>query len=169
MNEVNIPEVVSALSRVQAGYLPADLFFQVSRLTVVAAVEVVPLRYWEGECQVLLTQRPANDPYWPGQWHNPGSIMRPTDEPGTFASAIERVCVGELGLTSSPELTFVAPWFWHGARGSVVSLVHWLDVSHVNNIQDGTFYSVHNLPADLISGMQPILNLAIEHYTKHTT
>ena len=157
-------EVVSALSKVQSGYLPADLFFQVSRLAVVTAVEVVPLRYAQGQCEILLTQRPADDPFWPNQWHNPGSIMRPTDEPGTFASALERVCSGELGLTEWDSLVFVAPWFWHGARGSVVSLVHWLDVTKVATMHDGTFYPVGKLPANLIPGMEPILNLAVEHF-----
>lgn len=158
--------VVAQLQLVQPGFLPAELFYQVTRLTVATAVEIVPLRPVSGTCEVLLTQRPEDDPYWPSLWHNPGTFLRPTDELGSFASAFTRICNGELELEAWPTPVFAGTWFWKGARGSVCSQVHWVDITEVQNFPIGKLFPIHSLPSDLIPGMEPILRMAAEHYLK---
>lgn len=161
--------VVTQLKSITPGYLPANLFYEVSRLAVVCAVEVVPLRTVKGACEVLLTQRLANDPHWPNLWHNPGSIMRPNDQVGSFDSAITRICSDELGMGDWPTPIFVGTHFWQGARGSIVSLVHTLDISGMDSPAVGTFFPVANLPAEFIPGMEPIIVMAVMHYQKNTS
>src|SRR6185295_219689 len=57
------------------GRIPYPIFAAIARLGVLCSVEVVPLRVGpEGKTQVLLTQRPAGDEWWPNQWHVPGAM-----------------------------------------------------------------------------------------------
>lgn len=163
MNDEAVHELVKQLNSLEVGELPAELFYAISRLMVLCAVEVVPLRMANGTCEVLLTQRPPTDPYWPNQWHNPGSIMRGYDTKDGFADAIRRVCAGELGLTEWSMPTFVAPYFWKGARGKNVSLVHWLDVTHTE-VREGAYYPIDRLPDNIIDGMGPVITMAVQHF-----
>lgn len=162
-------QVVETLKTLEPGLLPLEIFYEVARLAVLPAVEVVPLRVRDGVVEVFLTQRPNNDPFWPGEWHNPGAIVRPTDESGSFTSAFKRVCNGELGLPAYSDPVFVSSWLWHCLRGSAVSLIHWLDVTDVDIRVVGQFFPVHALPTNVIQGMETIIVRAVEHYkqTKH--
>ncbi len=156
--------VVEALKALEPGLLPLEIFYQVARLAVLPAVEVVPLRVGDGMVEVFLTQRPSNDPFWPGEWHNPGTIVRPTDESGSFSVAFKRVCDGELGLHTWDEPVFVNPWLWHCTRGSALSLIHWLDVSHLDIQVPGQYFPVNALPHNIIAGMETVVSLAVDHY-----
>jgi hypothetical protein len=162
--EFSTEQLAIGLRNITPGYLPESLFFEISRLGVLTAIEVVPVRMVGGTCEVLLTQRPSTDLYWPNLWHNPGTIVRPTDEPGSFTSAFIRVCEGELGFTDWVTPKFVNSFFWHSSRGGIVSLVHWLDVGTYSSFTTGVFYSAHNLPQDLIAGMQPMIAMAVKNF-----
>jgi hypothetical protein len=131
--------VLAELRAVDVGLLPEDLFIELARLTVLSTVEVVCLRQGAAGIEVLLTQRAETDPFWAGQWHSPGSVIRPQDPLCSFVGAFKRILSGELGLTEWAEPVFVGPCFWNGDRGAVVSQVHWLDVTNVS-MPTGTFY-----------------------------
>ncbi len=49
-----------------------------------------------GDVEVLLFQRPDNDPNFPGQWHSPGTIFRGGSAGETDEEALARLVVKEL-------------------------------------------------------------------------
>lgn len=157
-------EIVETLKTIEPGMLPLEVFYQIARLAVLPAVEVVPIRERNGVVEVFLTQRPSNDPFWPDEWHAPGDIIRPTDEPGSFSAALKRVCSDELGLRTWDEPVFVNPWLRYSTRGSALSLIHWLDVSHLDIQVPGQYFPVNALPHNIIAGMETVVSLAVEHY-----
>lgn len=160
------PTTLAELRAVEVGLLPEDLFIELARLTVLAGVEVVCLRQGVAGVEVLLTQRADADPFWAGQWHSPGSIVRPLDQAGSYVSAFERILGGELNLSSWSEPVFVGTWFWHAKRGSAVSLVHWLDVTNVT-MPVGMFFPITALPENTIVDMDKIIFLAARAYEAH--
>lgn len=158
--------VVAGLRAVPPGLLPPELFYEVCRLGVLSAVEVVPVRQGMSGVEVLLTQREATDPFWPLQWHNPGTIMRPTDSAGSFSEAFSRICKHELGLSEWGNPVFVAPYFWKTPRGTVVSLVHYLELPNYAETPTAQFFAASELPDEFVPGMEPIIQLAVGAYTK---
>lgn len=163
LSEVALAE----LRTVDVGLLSEDLFVELARLTVLSTVEVVCLRRGAAGIEVLLTQRVETDPFWAGQWHSPGSVIRPLDSLGSFVGAFKRVLCGELGLKEWAEPFFVGPCFWSGNRGAVVSQVHWLDVTNVP-VPIGTFFPVAALPENTIVDMDKVIVMAAEHFTQNT-
>lgn len=68
------------LEGLEPGRQPLDLFTQFARLTVMSTVELIAFdSNPPGNTQVLLTQRPSDDPWWPNMWHVPGTALLPTD------------------------------------------------------------------------------------------
>lgn len=162
------PATLAELQSVPAAFLPEELFVQIARLTVLSAVELVCVRTAAGgQVEVLLTQRAEVDPFWPGEWHCPGSVLRPTDEKETFVSGFHRVLAGELGLTEWAEPTFAGVWFWEGVRGSALSVIFWLDVTGLT-MPVGKFFPASALPDKLIIGMDRVIEIAVQHYIKHS-
>lgn len=157
---------LAELRAVDVGLLPEDLFIELARLTVLAGVEVVCLRQGAVGVEVLLTQRVESDQFWAGQWHSPGSIVRPTDAAGSYHSAFARILSGELGLVEWLEPVFVGTYFWHAKRGSAVSLVHWLDVTETT-MPVGAFFPVTALPENTIVDMDKIIVMAANAYAAH--
>lgn len=157
------PATLAELQAVDVGLLPEELFIELARLTVLAGVEVVCLRRGVAGVEVLLMQRAETDPFWAGQWHSPGSIVRPTDSAGSYVDAFKRILSGELGLPNWSEPAFVGTYFWHAKRGSAVSLVHWVDVTGVT-MPVGTFFPVAALPENTIVDMDKVIVMAANAY-----
>ncbi len=157
---------LAELKGIGIGLLPEELFLELARLTVLAGVEVVCLRRGDAGIEVLLTQRAQTDPFWAGQWHSPGSIVRPTDVAGSYDSAFARILSGELGLVEWLEPVFVGTYFWHAKRGSAVSLVHWLDVTETT-MPVGAFFPVTALPENTIVDMDKVIVMAANAYAAH--
>lgn len=162
LSEVALAE----LRAVDVGLLPEDLFIELARLTVLSTVEVVCLRQGAVGIEVLLTQRAETDPFWAGQWHSPGSIVRPTDSAGSYVDGFKRILSGELGLYNWSEPVFVGTYFWHAKRGSAVSLVHWLDVTETI-MPVGAFFPVTALPENTIVDMDKVIVMAANAYAAH--
>ncbi len=71
----------------------AELFDALARLTVNVAVEAVCLRLNPStqKVEVYMTQRSPTDTAYPGEWHCPGSVMRPGEDiNGVFARLSKR-------------------------------------------------------------------------------
>ncbi len=64
------------LALIEPGTYGEALYNQLARLMVGCCVEVFVFREIDDKLCVWMTQRPANDPFWPGEWHIPGRIMR---------------------------------------------------------------------------------------------
>src|SRR3989338_5641250 len=74
----------------------APLFNAFARLTVSVAVEAVCLRkkLGTGEFEVYLTKRSLDETAYPGQWHIPGTVMRPMED---LEDAFARLGAKEFG------------------------------------------------------------------------
>lgn len=103
---------VDYLKSLETGFLPEEIFTQMARLAVINTVEVGFVRpiYEIGQPQqVLLTQRPSTDKFWPNQWHVPGSVVRasdPVEHEHDYDMAISRVkdeIGGGLELIGNPQ------------------------------------------------------------------
>ena len=89
------------------------------------AIEVIIVREVDAKLQVLLTERPSDDPDWPCLLHSPGTMLRNSDVDSThkYTKAFERI-LRETGLNRfghEPVLvdTFPTPTK-RGAENSVV-------------------------------------------------
>ncbi|MBI2593339.1 hypothetical protein HYW44_01710 [Candidatus Daviesbacteria bacterium] len=152
------------LGRLPSGRLPLGIFLQFSRLATLSVVEVVPLNRTP-ELNVLLLQRPDDDPYWPSVWHSPGSIILPTDREGTtYQDAIERVIRGEL---RNPKILRGPIQFGNGInkeeRGTAAWVGFWVEVTEA---PVGEFFSVDRLPENLIKGHTELIDAAARSFRK---
>ncbi len=83
--------------RAQAGekyQLPTDAYYAKTRAFPTPFVEIVCVYEPEGgELELLLEQRAANDPYWPGQWCTQGITVMPRQSLSEIAQAhVEKEC-----------------------------------------------------------------------------
>ncbi|HEV7453839.1 MAG TPA: hypothetical protein VGO07_01120 [Candidatus Saccharimonadales bacterium] len=157
--------VATLLSKLQPGFLPFVIFHQLARLLPMPVVEVVPLRTTgNGKVEILLLNREADDPIWPGKLHVPGTVIRATDTEYSFESALRRVIHDEMADTEVSEPVFVETMLHRSLRGMEVGQIFWLDVR--GNPKQGAFYDVNNLPDSLIAAQLGFIQAAIVHYKK---
>lgn len=152
-NEPTPEEIETAagiLAKLQPGFLPYSIFMQFARIAVCCVVEVVPLRFADGKLQVLLLQRPADDPIFPNKLHSPGTIVRATDSEGAYADAFQRLLDGELhdvALAGPPE--YVTSVLHKSKRGMEDATVFFVEV--IGQPTAGEFYDIDNLPDTLVN------------------
>jgi hypothetical protein len=163
------------LSRLKIGRQPLPLFAQLSRLMVLSTFEVTPLRSSRKNTEVLLAQRPESDPWWPSQWHLPGSVQLPTGEPGirSYDNAADDILTNEFDGTInrvSPVSIFNAQ-LRSGPRGSEQTVFGWTNVelgNHDVEPQEGRFFRVDALLSEhpkegLVIGHDLIIQNALAH------
>lgn len=138
------------LIRSPKGFLPFELFLAVAARVTTPTMELAPLRQKNnGALEILLTQRPADDPYWPNGWHMPGTVLRATDKEGDFSSGIERILCDELHgkvpMRGTP--VYVTTKFWDVLRGRELDTVYYFktDVAD-SDLAEGKFFAVDDLP-----------------------
>jgi hypothetical protein len=146
-----IKQAVDVLNRLPKGFLPHSLFIAVAAKVTMPTMELVPVRWnKDGEVEVLLTQRPDDDPYWPNQWHMPGTVIRASDNEGTdFSSGMERVLQNELHgkirMIGKPQ--YVGMKFWDVARGRELDQVFYFETDATDeDVVEGKFFLANNLP-----------------------
>lgn len=159
MNENDTKELVRLLELCTPGDLPQDVFIAIARLCVLPGIEFVPLRKNEGVIEVLLTQRGDDDSYWPSMFHTPGTILRPTD--ASFEDAFSRLFHDELGISYTPQITFVGYSFGRGLRGSGVGFEY---IVHLEESTNGTFCPIDQLPSNFIKEQQALLNRCVDKF-----
>jgi len=150
-----IRQAVDVVNRLPKGFLPLEIFLAVAAKTVTPTVDLVPIRKnQKGELEVLLVQRPEDDPYWPNEWHVPGAIIRASDNEGSdFSSAKERVLEGELHGTIRivGELKYMAVKFWDVARGRELEHVFYFETDAKDeDVVEGQFFLAGNLPESTV-------------------
>jgi hypothetical protein len=165
-SEGDIKKAAEVLSRLAPGKLPLPIFTEILRLGVLTAYEVVPVRVSEeGKVQVLLTERPTTDPWWPGELHAPGVMVIPTDE--DFEQVHERLMKVELGegiITQEP--VHVRNIILETKRGIENANIHYMQIMN-GKPNEGTFYDIDKIPFDrLISHHQIIIPTAIAAFNK---
>jgi len=127
------------------------LFDALAQITISVAIEAVCLRCGpkKNKVEVYLTQRSQDDTAYPGEWHCPGSVMRPGEN---VKDVFVRLCKKEFGTTSLPSTKFVAN-INHPteARGHFLSVTYLCELMDSLGSQDfdllkGKWFSVDDLP-----------------------
>jgi hypothetical protein len=158
-----IASAVEIFSRLKPGFLPFPVFLETCRLTVSTIVEVVPLRKKDGRVQVLLTKRSDDDLFWPGMFHTPGTLVRATDEEGSYKSAFARILGDELAavaLAGEPE--YVYSTLHKLARGMENANIFFVEVSGEPTV--GVFYDMDSLPDNVIQEQLDFIHKAAEKF-----
>ncbi len=168
MTEPDIQKTANLLRKLQPGFLPYSIFEQVARLVVLPIVEFVPLRKNNDTIEVLLIKRASNDPLWPNALHTPGTVIRATDLSHNKDSnwpAFNRILHDELldTVVSSPH--FVGSLLNKSKRGLEQSQLYWVEVLGKPII--GKFYSLNDLPVDIMQSQLKFIKEAARHFDKH--
>lgn len=169
LTDSQIQELAELLSYLEVGGLPLPVFHQIARLTVLPAIEIIPLRLDKHDkLHVLMTQRSADDPVWPNQWHTPGRILRSTDvdDSGTFKNAFAKLIQLELPDTELGEPVLVDTEFRHVQRGAELAALHWAEVLEHEGTA-ATFFPVDSLPTNTISHHKPMIEKIAQHFLHH--
>jgi ADP-ribose pyrophosphatase YjhB (NUDIX family) len=158
------------LRRLPRGFLPNPIFLEVTRLVVTPVTEFAPMREKEGKLQVLLTQRPDDDPNWPGKWHVPGTVVRSTDQKGHLGDAMDRVLKGELHgavlpMQGEPQLVEVT--FDEILRGAEIDHVYYFKTDAKDEeLVDGQFFDIDDLPEEMIPHHIPMIAGIVASYKR---
>jgi ADP-ribose pyrophosphatase YjhB (NUDIX family) len=119
-----------------------ELFDALARVTVSVAVEAVCLRLdiLTKQVEVYMVQRSPDDTAYPGEWHCPGSFLRPKEE---MKDVFDRLSKREFNARVSP-IHFVANVNWHEVRGNLLSVVY-LCTLETGDLK-GCWFPVDQLP-----------------------
>lgn len=163
LSSEEVHDVVNGLSKLDPGVLPFEIFHAVTRLVATPIVELVPVRLNEdGKPEILLLRREANDPVWPNQLHVPGTVVRGSDEEGSFKDAFNRISK-ELGGIALENPTLVKNIIHHSGRGMEVSQIYWADIGDIEPAQ-GEFFAADNLPDNIVQSQLDFIPDAVAHY-----
>jgi len=124
-----------------------ELFDALARLTITVAVEAVCLkRDAHEQVQVYLVQRAQDDTAYPGQWHCPGSAMRPGEE---IQDVIKRLEKKEFDLPLLSSL-FVENFNHPGEeRGHFFSLIYLCSMGEKEGMR-GKWFPIDGLPEKMV-------------------
>jgi len=135
----------AALREVPSGPLGPELFDAIARHSVSNAFEAAALRRGKhGRLEIYLRQRAQNDTAYPGQWHIPGSILRPGEK---WADVMTRLSRGEF-MAEIGNRRFVGHVPTNEARGSFISFVYLVDVGQETD--EAKWFPVDNMPEPLV-------------------
>lgn len=169
LTDPEINQTAELLARIPAGFLPFPVFRQVARLAVFSIVEVVPMRIRDGQVEVLLLKRGEEKQDWPELWpgilHTPGTVIRPTDELGSYKEAFRRILQDELHaveLVSEPG--YVYNLLHHNKRGTESAQVFIVEV--VGEPKVGAFYPADHLPNNIMLSQLDFIPTAVAAFKR---
>jgi ADP-ribose pyrophosphatase YjhB (NUDIX family) len=158
------------------------LFDALAKLTVSVAVEAVcvrqhfqlfdPEELWDPAFEVYMVQRSPNDTAYPGEWHCPGSVMRPGE---SVKDIMDRLNKKEFdgNLLSSKFVANIN--HTHEQRGHFLSMVYLCqlkDKKGIKNTQglNGKWYLTYRLPErTVIHHRNPIIPAALGSFLSDRT
>lgn len=152
-------ELVLLLNKINPGYYPLKLFHSISRLWTTTAIELVPFFIENGVLKVVLIQRQKSDMFFPGFWHNPGCVIRPTD---TIDTTFKRILESELGYSGKSDPIFVKNILHKSVRGNSLGILYWTLLNEP--CKKGKLFSTDRLPKNFLSLQQKFIDCAIEDY-----
>lgn len=142
--------------------LGAELFDAIARVSITTAIEAVVLRLGKSidGLEVFMTQKPKDDTAYPGEWHCPGSALRPGEE---FEDVFARLVKNEF-LASIEEVKFIDDFNHPGeARGHFVSKVYLLEQEEAGI--KGQWFPTDQLPENTVKHhRERIIPLAVSRY-----
>jgi hypothetical protein len=125
------------LEQVSPGFQPPELFGEFCRLTVLGTVEVIGVRSnQKNETEALITQRAADEKYWPLLVHVAGSTVLATDPVANyhdFSGVVNRILTNPKELNNSVDvvnntLHLLEVRRSDGDRGHEMSPIFWAEV-----------------------------------------
>ena len=153
-------QIAKILERYDPGFLPLQLFEGIARLVVTPTVELVIVE--KDHCNVLLTLRPEDDHFWPGQLHLPGSVVLATDN--SMTDTVARTLNVELGLDPAE----ISKLFLHFAFSLLVKHERGVEVSTLfviyadESFANFKFYDPTNLPSSTIDHHKKLINILVQ-------
>lgn len=124
-----------------------ELFDAIARLVVTLTPEAACLRknLNTGGVEIYLLQRAGDDSAYPGQWHIPGSVMRPGEEIDDVFSRLEKSEIGIKITSKKFAFHFNNP---KESRGHFFSLVYLCELSDGDG--RGKWFPIDQLPENIV-------------------
>lgn len=121
------------LNSLPSGELGAELFNAVAKKTVGCCIELVVIN-GKRPIEVLLKRRADNDTAYPGQWHCPGTFLRPGEG---YGEALKRFVEDELAGAKLIEPAVLFPLDpIQEERGSIVQVVIMARIENLTTADD---------------------------------
>jgi len=152
MTDDEIQQATDLLKKLEPGFLPYPVFEQVARLVALPILELVPYRMANGQLEILLLERPANDRFWPNALHTPGTVIRASDlnaQTHGLEAAFTRLVRDELGDVRLGAPQFVASLLHESKRGTEQAQVYCAELLEEPKV--GKLFAVSELPENLIA------------------
>jgi hypothetical protein len=169
-SDEEIATAANIIQRLPRGYLPYSLFIAVASRVVTPTLELAILQKNNDGIQILLTKRPDDDLHWPGQWHVPGTVIRSTDQEDSFNSCFERILNEELSdlvVTTQPQRVSIE--FWELERGREIDQLFYAELDNHQNLPENIrFFSVEDLPANLMRHHSEVIAKIVKKYKEET-
>jgi len=164
-SEQEISLAATVLRRLEPGFLPVELFLEITRLCAMPIIELVPLRKHNGQTEVLLFRRAADDPNWPNALHTPGTVVRATDVSDGFSVPLSRLYSEELLTQPENEPVFVDVKLHRSNRGTEFAAVLYVDLTGTV-APTGEWRPSEQLPEDLVASQRTFIDKAVELFEK---
>jgi len=165
---------VKYLKSLSPGFTPKPIFDELSRISVLPCAEFIPVRLSPitGKPQVLLTQRPADDKWWPGVWHNPGTVILASDQmqhSHDYSAQQERI-FGEKGELAGSVREVDGPHEIETERrvtnrGHEIAVIFYVKVE--GEPTEGKYFDIDSLPENTLKHQIPTIKLAGEKLVKN--
>jgi ADP-ribose pyrophosphatase YjhB (NUDIX family) len=167
MQEQETQQLLNALDKIDPTKPYGTILFNaLARVTISIGVEAVCLRRGSAthEIEVYMTQRSHDDPAYPGEWHCPGSIMRPGEE---FDDVFSRLSQTEFDEVVEPVRFVTIVNNPTEQRGHFLSLVYLCNFKYTNGqSQKGAWFQVKHLPSNTVTHHYAwIIPLAVEAFS----
>lgn len=180
MNQDELADLAAAcLEKLEPGRQPLPLFTQLARLVVTSTVEIVPFK---GTCEspkVLLAKRSDDDPWWPGQWHLPGTVLLTTDKAfdvHDYETPVDRLYNDEFhgSISRVGSVTIFDSQRRTDTRGSEQTVFGWSHItltSGFDEVTGGELFDADRIESELagenvIDGHLNSVKRALRHYRK---
>lgn len=152
--------------------LPINVFYAILRKTIAVAVELAVLRHSSTGFEILLTQRPPEDPYYANMWHLPGKIVQPgKTKIETLRSLLREEVATELEKISSSRVPqryeYENP---NGKRGPVIQYLHSLELTYEEAavVTVGGFFPLNRLPEPLVASHIHLITWLRQQYPQES-
>jgi hypothetical protein len=135
------------------------LFYKSAKWFGEACLELAVLRKTPaGSTEILLLQRPVDDPFWPSQLHIPGTRKLPKDTDKAQITRVMKEAGIYVGIYVNPStIKYVASMTVETLRGTQFSDIRRVFIYY--NRLDENFYDINYLPENIINHQIKIIDI----------
>jgi ADP-ribose pyrophosphatase YjhB (NUDIX family) len=151
MNKLKQRLLVHLMKELNPGFLPEPVFFEMQRLNNSLSVEIALYRETADGIAIYLGKRKDSDPFWPGLYHIPGTMVRGNE---SIQDSVVRLINGEFGtLSEMPQFTR-----YYEAETPRGRITHLLFEAIVDEGDDTHFFYYDQLPENLVEHHKLLLS-----------